>query len=248
MESWIVLSILEVYTCSRNGSLDTEISRRIAKARLTGMVTYSERFNQNCIRRILNIEWRSYTPDTVVLERACSINIEKRLILNQMCWVGHVVKMEDERLPKQLFYGELTRGKRPQYKPRERFKDVLKSNLKELEINVDDWEALTEIRASWRKLIRERCSNFEQKRVEYAALKRAPRKQDDSAVPTDVLNELKCSVCRRLLLSMAGLVNHLKSHGLWPNEAVYEEAPALTSDKTHLSYRWLSIQVGWRFD
>ena len=48
--------------------------------------------------------------------------------------------------------------------------------------------------------------------------------QDDSAVPTDILHELKCSVCGRFFLSKAGLVNHLKSHGRWPNKAVYEEA------------------------
>ena len=29
---------------------------------------------------------------------------------------------------------------------------------------------------------------------------------------------------RMSLLSKAGLVKHLKLHGLWPNEAVYEEA------------------------
>ena len=53
-----------------------------------------------------------------------------------MCWAGHVARMRDERLPKQLFYDELTRGKRPQYKPRKRFKDVLKSNLIGLEIDM----------------------------------------------------------------------------------------------------------------
>ena len=153
-----------------------------------------ERSHQNCIRRILNIEWRSYTTDTVVLERASSASIEQRLILNQMRWAGHIVRMGDGSLPKQLFYGELTRGKRPQYKPRKRFKDVLKSNLKELKIDVDDWEALTKHLASWRKLIRERCSSFERKRVQHAELKRALRKQDNSAVPADVMNKLKSSV------------------------------------------------------
>ena len=64
-----------------------------------------------------------------------------------------------------------------------------------------------------KKQVRGRCSTFERKRVEHAELKRALRKQDDSAVPTDVMNELKCSVCGCLLLSKAGLVNHLKSHG-----------------------------------
>ena len=51
------------------------------------------------------------------------------------------------------------------------------------------------------------------KKKDLSALKRVLRKQDDSAVPTDVLNELKCSVCGCLLLPEAGLVNHLKSNG-----------------------------------
>ena len=56
---------------------------------------------------------------------------------------GHIVRMGDGRLPKQLFYVEPTRGKKPQHKPWKRFKDVLKSNLKELEIDVDSWETKT---------------------------------------------------------------------------------------------------------
>ena len=46
--------------------------------------------------------------------------------------------------------------------------------------------------------------------MEHAALRRALRKQDDSAIPTDVLNELKCSGCGHLLMSKADLVNHFK--------------------------------------
>ena len=122
------------------------------------------------------------------------------------------------------FMVSLLEGKGHSNKLRKRFKDVLKSNLKELEIHVDNWEALTENHASWKNLIRERCGIFEQKWVEHAVLKRALRMQDDSAVTTNVLNELKCSVCGRFLLSKTDLVNHLKSHGQWPNEAVYEEA------------------------
>ena len=85
------------------------------------------RFHQNFIRRILNIEWRVYTRDTGFLERACSTSIEKRLILNQVRWAGHAVRMADGGLSKQIFYGELTGGIRSQHKPKQRFKDVSKN-------------------------------------------------------------------------------------------------------------------------
>ena len=79
-----------------------------------------------------------------------------------MRWAGHLVRMEDFRLPKQLFYGELIRGKRPQNKPRKRFKDVVKDGLN---IDVDEWEVMTENRATWRKLAMEGCIEFEHKRA-----------------------------------------------------------------------------------
>lgn len=40
------------------------------------------------------------TPDAVVVERAFSTGIEKRII--PKLWAGHFVRMDDERLPKQI--------------------------------------------------------------------------------------------------------------------------------------------------
>ena len=138
-----------------------------------------------------------YTPDTAVLQIAGSCSIEKRIILNQMRWAWHLVREEDIRLPTQLFYGELIRGKRPQYKPRKRFKHGLKA------LDIDEWEVITE----WRKLVMEDCIEFEQKRVDHAVLTHAFRKQESA----NVVQELKCNICGRILLSKAGYANHLKS-------------------------------------
>ena len=71
----------------------------------------------------------------------------EKIIQNQMRWVGHVIRMGDDRLPKQLFYGELLKGKRPQHKPKKQFKNIIKSNLKSLKIDVNTWEALAGNRA-----------------------------------------------------------------------------------------------------
>ena len=80
-----------------------------------------------------------------------------------MCWTDHVVRMGDGRLPKQRFHEELTKRKRPENKPRKWFKGILLSLR--IRNDVKNVEAFSENRATWRNLIRERCSNFERKRV-----------------------------------------------------------------------------------
>ena len=62
-----------------------------------------EHFHQKCLRDMLNIKWQTYTPDTTVLEIAECPNIEYFIMLNQLRWAGHLVCMEDTRIPKQLF-------------------------------------------------------------------------------------------------------------------------------------------------
>ena len=135
---------------------------------------------------------------------------------------GQVVRMEDSRLPKQIFYGELSIEKRPQHKAWKRCKDIIKDNIKTFQINVDNWEGLTENRTSWRKSIRQGFYDFEKKRVDYAIIKRALRKQEEYELTADVVQDLKCHICMRILLSSVGYVIHLKSHEQRQNEDVYK--------------------------
>lgn len=57
-----------------------------------------------------------------------------------------------------------------QYKPRKRFKDVIKDNLKTLKVDVNNWETLAENQPKWRKLIRQGCAVFEQPQVEHGTV------------------------------------------------------------------------------
>ena len=70
------------------------------------------RFHMNCLRKILQIRWQDKVPDTEVLSRADMPSIHTLLGKNQLRWAGHVVRMDDDRLPKQLFYSKLASGKR----------------------------------------------------------------------------------------------------------------------------------------
>ena len=46
-------------------------------------------------------------PNTEVLKRAQTTSVEAFLIKAQLRWTGRVLRTEDERLPKDLLYGEL---------------------------------------------------------------------------------------------------------------------------------------------
>ena len=130
---------------------------------------------------------------------------------NQLRWAGHVVRMEDERIPKQLFYGELMTGKRPQHKPKKRFKDCIKNNLKAFKIPVENWETLAKSRTEWRQLLKRGAEVSEKERIDHAELTRSLRKGNMSVLPDDA-KSWKCEICARILLSKAGYVNHKKSH------------------------------------
>ena len=72
-------------------------------------------------------------------------------------WLGHILRMGAERIPKSLLYSELVVGKRNRGRPKLRFKDVCKRDLKSLNITTDEWEWLANDRAKWRLFFKKDC-------------------------------------------------------------------------------------------
>ena len=69
-------------------------------------------------------------------------SIEATLTASQLRWTGHIIRMNDSRLPKEN--GELTKGKRLRGGQRLRYKDVVKRHLKATHITIDHWETLAQ--------------------------------------------------------------------------------------------------------
>ncbi|BHF78357.1 hypothetical protein SprV_0602147000 [Sparganum proliferum] len=97
-------------------------------------------FHLSCLRRILRVNWRDRIPDTDVLERTGILSIYTMLRQMQLRWSRHLVRMDDERLPKRLFYGDVATGSRRPGGQIRRYKDTLKSSLNRLQINPTDWD------------------------------------------------------------------------------------------------------------
>nr|VZI34452.1 unnamed protein product [Spirometra erinaceieuropaei] len=110
-------------------------------------------FQLSCLRRILRLNWQHRIPDTDVLERTGILSVYTMLRQMQLRWSDHVVRMDDERLPKRLFYGDVATDSRRQGDQIRRYKDTLKSSLKRLQINPTNWEELALDRPTWRRTV-----------------------------------------------------------------------------------------------
>ncbi|KAI4805599.1 hypothetical protein KUCAC02_010203 [Chaenocephalus aceratus] len=68
------------------------------------------------------------------------------LKVRRLRWLGHLRRMPDGHQPKDILYSELSAGSRGRGRPLLRFKDVVKRDMKALDIATDNWERLAEDR------------------------------------------------------------------------------------------------------
>ena len=171
-----------------------------------------EKYHQRCLRRILQVTWEDKRTNTSILGEAKCNFIETMLIKNQLRWCGHVLRMPDSRLPKQLLFSQLSTGKRSVGGQMKRFKDNMKANLEKCDIDTKNWEALAQERDKWRQTIHGACAIHEKDKSDAAELKRKKRKSRPETQPNPLTSDNKCPHCDKICGSRIGLFSHLKTH------------------------------------
>ena len=169
-------------------------------------------FHTSCLRKLLKIKWQDRIPDTGP-EKGSDAEYPTLLKLAQLSWIGHAIRMPDERLPKKILYGELQVGKRSHGGQKKRYKDTLKASLKDFNIPTESWEQITQSRTKWRGLIKRGAGEYEAKGISEAEQKRAQRKASAKASPKELSSSyLSCSICNRQFRAKIGLISHLRTH------------------------------------
>ena len=168
-------------------------------------------FHLRCLRRILKIQWQDKITNTEVLTRAGLPSIPALLTTKRLRWLGHVRRMEDGRIPKDVLYGELARGKRPNGRPLLRFEDACSRDMRTSNISIDDWENIAENRVNWRKSIREGVKHLEQTRIQHDLEKREICHRPIQIAETEDVEDFICPRCRRVCKTKAGLSSHRRA-------------------------------------
>ena len=107
------------------------------------------------------------------------------LAQRRLRWLGHVSRMDDGRIPKDMLYGELVTGSRPTGRPTLRYKDVCKRDLRTCGINVASWETDADDRSTWRLSVRTVVQRSEQEREARWEEKRERRRQSATSASSE---------------------------------------------------------------
>ena len=132
------------------------------------------------------------------------------LRLGQLRWAGHVRRMDDTRIPKQLLYGELVNGSRSRGGQKKRYKDSLKVSTKLFHIEPDTWEDLALDRSAWRSSVKRGAKLHEENRISLAKQKRAKRKEREASAAAP--SGPSFPECGRTFHARIGLVSHFLTH------------------------------------
>ena len=155
------------------------------------------------IRRILGICWRDKVTNADVWSRAGLPTMYTLLRQRRLRWLGHVCRMEDGRIPKDILYVELAMGRRTTGRPHLRYKDVCVRDMKAVDIDTMPWEGLAADRTKWRSALKQHLQTGDYKLMAAAADKRARRKEGSNSIRPEITH--RCDICNKYCHSHIGL-------------------------------------------
>ena len=113
-------------------------------------------FHMRCIHSILGITraraWAEHISNAELLALwGDTDTIEEQLAHRRLEWLGHVARMEDSRMPRQVLFGTFLQC-RPAHRPRKRWKDGVVRDLRSCDLLASWFDLARESRSAWRNM------------------------------------------------------------------------------------------------
>ena len=146
-----------------------------------------------------------------IYDRTQTPSIQVFLAQKHLRWVGHVIRMPAQRLPRQILYGQLQEGCRSAWGQRKRYKDHIKSLLKRCNIQPTAMEDLAADRNTWRTVGHKGITHLQDQTTERRKQQRVQRHQRAAGdLPSSV--DFICPTCGKPCGSRIGLHSHMQWH------------------------------------
>ena len=120
-----------------------------------------ESIQYSILRTILFKKKRERISYRTILAKTEMSCIESFVRKQRLLWVGNIIRMKNNRIPKLMLYGEV-QGSRRKGKPTYTLNDALYEDLVLFNINTTDWETLAINQTEWMNKISEGLEYFNQ--------------------------------------------------------------------------------------
>ena len=148
------------------------------------------------LRRIMGYTWKNMKSYENVLSDIMKrtgieiATIEGRIRRQRLKYVGHIVRMNDYRLPKILLFADVdTVAKRKGGKPEKCYRHCLKDDLTMFNIDVKSWMGLCKDRKIWRELLLKGMKFFHREWVQVRKIRHDKRVVKRIENGTFIVNE-----------------------------------------------------------
>ena len=168
-----------------------------------------ESFLIRCLRIILGISTRDMKRNTTIRKLAKQQRLSSILSQRRLRFLGHLSRMGDQRLPKQLLVSALVGGKRAPGGQKLRWNDLVTRDLRACGM-LDSWRELAQDRDEWRRKVKEVFEgvNKNAESDEKACKDMKKRRREDRLAATT--GTLRCDHpgCSFIATTNAGITNH----------------------------------------
>ena len=109
-------------------------------------------FHNNCLRRICNIFWPNKISNSDLYQKTGCTSVEQEIKKRQLRWLGHVLRMSPERIPKVALRWTPA-GKRKRGRPKTTWRKTIEKELKEMGLSWGEAQAVAKNSDMWKGFI-----------------------------------------------------------------------------------------------
>lgn len=170
-----------------------------------------ESFNNKCLRCVLSItraQQRAGHLTSAEVRRRFGVEelLEDVGAAKRLRWIGHIARMDDKLLPKQLLFGWLHHRK-PAHGTNQRWRDKVRKDLMMFGIDEGRRFHVAQDRRQWRSVCREGLAEITEERQERRRVDRACATTAATPSPHPAL-PLVCPTCSKAFWKRQDIARH----------------------------------------
>ena len=111
-----------------------------------------ETFQMQCLRTMLGVSRLQRLRNVAIRKRCNVFSIEHVILQGRLRWFGHMVRMDSDRIPCKVLFGQPKGARRPVGRPRQRWLGMIQDDLRRIG-HRRDWHIICKDRAKWRAVV-----------------------------------------------------------------------------------------------